>query len=849
MPGPPIRLARLRGTRLTVRLTVLLLVPVAAFGAVSARVAYGQYSVLEQAEDVQAQAEELSSVGGLAYVLSSGLAWPANRDQIDRALDQISEPGLRASLTEKIFAPGANRIASEREVLRSMDTLGSELLETSDGLAHTSGVLRQVMALQAAYQAASLQARLSVAARAVMGGHRITDGERAVLLEYQARYTAFGDTVVAFGGPSVQDYWKRMSSSSAMRTLNAVVDGETPGPLTARQVMQTTAALEVEDGERDRLHAEVINLAAAQVARDAAQLRARNGHAFYLALLQVLLVGIGMALAALLLARSVTRPLRRVADRARRMQDGDLAVLRTHAPAPAEIAMVTDAFDDLADNVTLVGDQLAALAAGEVEHESLKRTGSGRIGANLKTSVRRLTRSLEARAELESQLRHESTHDRLSGLLNRSSAIVALEQGVARVHRVGGGLAVLSIDLDGLNRVNATFGHATGDEVLRQVAGRIAASVRGGDIVARLGADEFVVIAEVDGIAEAVELAERVVETIATTSVQPISGPGPAVAGAGAAPVSVGGSVGIGITLDGLATPAELMRDAEAAVRRAKAGGGNRIDVFDEALRRQLAYRSSVESALSAAMERGDLRLVYQPITDTSGRVAGLEALCRWVDPELGEVPPTTFVGIAETSTLVVELDRWVFKEAARQMARWQADGLLKGAYLSVNLSGRHLLDPGVVGDVQEALDSSGLDPARLVVEITETVLLDDFLLAADHLEQLRRLGVRVAVDDFGTGFTSVAHLQKLPVDVLKMDRSFIVDLGTERGRSLVRLMVDMAATLHLGLVAEGVETSEQLKQLRAMDCPLIQGHLLGRPMVPDQLRRWASTADLLPAV
>ena len=224
--------------------------------------------------------------------------------------------------------------------------------------------------------------------------------------------------------------------------------------------------------------------------------------------------------------------------------------------------------------------------------------------------------------------------------------------------------------------------------------------------------------------------------------------------------------------------------------------------------------------------------------------MSGMEALCRWTDPVLGEVAPAVFVQVAEASDLVVELDRWVLREATRQLSEWQREGHLYGVYLSVNLSGRHLLGTGVVGDVRSALAESGIDPALLVLEITETVLLDDLLVAAQHLTELRELGIRVAVDDFGTGYTSIAHLQRLPVDIVKIDRSFIADLTSSRGRSLVRLMIDMATTLRLGLVAEGVETPTELQHLKAMGCPLMQGHLLGRPMVPQAIPRWTAPAS-----
>ena len=280
----------------------------------------------------------------------------------------------------------------------------------------------------------------------------------------------------------------------------------------------------------------------------------------------------------------------------------------------------------------------------------------------------------------------------------------------------------------------------------------------------------------------------------------------------------------------------DLIRDAGNAVHRAKSLGRGRVEIFDEHARTELAVQFDVEAALRDALAAGNLCLHYQPVTDTiTGELRGLEALARWTRDGV-PVRPDQFIPVAEQSDLINELGCWALTEATSQLAAWTLDGEYLDAYVAVNISARHLLSASFVSDVRHALGSSGLDPRRLVLEITETVIVHDLISAAIHLDELRTLGVRVAIDDFGTGYTSIRQLWRLPIDILKIDGSFIRDLEIGQDQVIVQLIIEVAHTLGLGVVAECVETESQHQALRDLGCDAIQGYLIARPQPPAQL-------------
>jgi diguanylate cyclase (GGDEF)-like protein len=504
---------------------------------------------------------------------------------------------------------------------------------------------------------------------------------------------------------------------------------------------------------------------------------------------------------------------------------------------PRELRRVTDTLGEVVANVRLVEAQVGALAAGQLDDAVLERPVPGRLGTLLHESVRGLSNSLAERQELARRLQHEATHDALTGLPNRAAAAAELARALGRARRAGTSVGAFYVDLDGFKHVNDNHGHEAGDTVLRATAARLLDAVRSGDFVGRIGGDEFLVVTEEAGdVTQLVRLGERLVANLSHS----IS------IGAGA--TRVGASVGIAVTSDGEVDADSLLRDADLAGYRAKAAGRGRVELFDEGLREEVLRRSATEQALRDALADDALELHFQPVFDAARNdVAGVEALLRWNRPGFGMVPPVDFIPIAEASDLIIDVDRWVLRRACQQLAAWRDDDVLGDLTVAVNLSGRHLLSLTVVDDVRDALETNGVPPERLTVEITETVLLTDVPVIVEHLKQLRALGVRVAIDDFGTGYTSLTHLRSLPVDVLKIDRSLVVSGGVAPDVHVLGLLAGTAHALGLRLVAEGVETDEQFRRMQDLGCDDLQGYLISRPVPADALRAFMAERAATP--
>ncbi|WP_299038615.1 bifunctional diguanylate cyclase/phosphodiesterase [uncultured Pseudokineococcus sp.] len=462
------------------------------------------------------------------------------------------------------------------------------------------------------------------------------------------------------------------------------------------------------------------------------------------------------------------------------------------------------------------------------------------VVARTEAAVRAVARAAHEREVLQARVAHEAAHDPLTGLPNRARALAVLEMALhaeARARRDDGRAAgLLLVDLDRFTQVNDRFGPCAGDAVLRGAAERLRALVRADDLVGRLGADEFVVVLGRRTEEELRETADLVVVALAV----PLLAQGQE--------VRVGASVGATLASRDCGGAPAVLGDAVVALGRAKRGGRGRAVVADAPLRRELDEQAQLEAALREGLAAGELLLHYQPVHDVaSGAVTGYEALVRWDRPGHGPVPPDDFVPVAERSDLVCDLDRWVLAEATRQMAAWTAADPVgfAGRTVAVNVSGRHLARRAVVDSVAQALRRSGLAPAQLVVEITETVLVDAST-ACEHLAAIRALGVAVSIDDFGTGYTSMAQLQHLPADTLKVDRSFVSG-GSPAARDLLALMVHAGHAAGLVVLAEGVEEAAQLDDLRALGCDLAQGFLLARPLRPDQVPAHGSSAPPSP--
>jgi diguanylate cyclase (GGDEF)-like protein/PAS domain S-box-containing protein len=485
------------------------------------------------------------------------------------------------------------------------------------------------------------------------------------------------------------------------------------------------------------------------------------------------------------------------------------------------------ALSALLDKVAMPGGTTA-----QVEARWRHRDGSWRICemtvANLldEPAVRGLVinaRDITDRKALEEQLEHQAFHDSLTGIANRALFKDRLHQSVARAARRLEKPAVLFIDLDGFKTINDSAGHAVGDELLAAVAGRLRPFVRTGDTMARLGGDEFAILLEdIDDLSAATSVAQRITDALK----EPFT--------LAHRESFISASIGIA-PFTAAQDPDELLRNADIAMYMAKAAGKGRYEVFNPAMHHDVVTQLELEADLKRAVERHEFFVVYQPLVSLpTQETVGVEALVRWRHPERGIVPPTSFISIAEKTGAIVPIGRWVLREACRQVQEWRA--VKPGLGLSVNLSGRQLRDRRLVDEVAAILKETGLPADRLTLEMTESVLMDDVDGAIRVLRSLKSLGLKLAVDDFGTGYSSLSYISKLPVDSLKIDRSFVSGIGSDENEPLVTTIVEMGHSLKLELVAEGIERAEQLVRLERLRCELGQGFLFSRPITPGEM-------------
>jgi diguanylate cyclase (GGDEF)-like protein len=444
----------------------------------------------------------------------------------------------------------------------------------------------------------------------------------------------------------------------------------------------------------------------------------------------------------------------------------------------------------------------------------------GRLGESLQRSIARVS-------DLTERLADQARRDPMTELPNRSAVMERLAHALQQSERSGASLAVLFLDLDGFKAINDAYGHGAGDDVLRDMAQRFRSVARGGEMVARIGGDEFVVVADrVEDAPDAVALGRRFIQVAEEPLI--VSG----------TTFRLSASVGVALACND-STPISLVGEADQAVYQAKREGKGRVRLFDNSLHAAMLQRSTLERDLRRALTADEFELYLQPVVDSdTGRVRGAEALLRWNRPGHGVVLPGEFIEFAEESWLIVEIGRVVLDKACRLLAHWASQGL--DLTLAVNVAGRHLAEGNLVADVRDAVARHGAQAERLELELTESHLVTDLENATIVLGELRLLGVRVALDDFGTGFSSINYLRQLPIDTMKIDGSYVGELGESlQADAVVASLMRLAESLEVEVVAEGVETDSQADLLRSLGCPRLQGYLVGRPMPAAEFAAW----------
>ncbi len=524
--------------------------------------------------------------------------------------------------------------------------------------------------------------------------------------------------------------------------------------------------------------------------------------------------------AAIVILRSIARPLASLEQQALMIGRGEIPEFDVRAGGPRDLEIVEGALSELTQGLEVVRRQSLALASGDMQAEVLDYAAPGEFGQSLQKSVMKIQ-------HLTKSLDFQATHDALTTLPNRAAILDLLDKTSTGALEDREPTTAIMLDLDGFKQTNDMLGHPIGDELLRHAAARLR-DRSDGTFVGRLGGDEFMVL--LTGENSGVERAEKLARHLIAALNEPFS------TTAGTVWLSAGAGVVESVGPCWLSPP-EILQRVDLALLQAKSMANGEVVLFDERFNDSILERSRIQGELRVAVERNELTLFFQPIIDNrTGKVSGVEALLRWFGPDGKPIPPNTFIPAAEQSDLILLIDNWVMAEGCRTLAAWARDPELCELGVSLNISGRHVASTELVSTVAEILEETGADPALLTIEVTETELVPNLESAVQVFSQLKQLGVNLAIDDFGTGYASVAHLRRVQFDRLKIDGSFVARLDEATDRSIADLLVSLGKTLELEVVAESVETLEQLHWTWESGVTHVQGWFYARAFAADEL-------------
>lgn len=741
---------------------------------------------------------------------------------------------IRARNTESLGDIAARYQSAEAELAIEAEMKLDHMLLTAAELRDGEEVIQALRVLEASADARQAAAGQLTQFYSVQFSSGPSLAELTQLIAETDRYAqATGDIRRLSPDSSTTELLEATQSSAAYARLNDAVEKritngfqQVPGSSSLDLTQIGELVAQFSDGvEMSDAHLDLVTVSGQELLDASARVQADANTTSQRGILSIIIVAAASLAFALALSAVLGRPMRRLARAAEKLRDGQ-AVKHLKPAGPSELRAATRAISEASGHLELVERQATALAEGDLTHPALGDTAPGALGESLQSAVQTLRSSLNDSQEFRERLEHEALHDGLTHLPNRRACLIELEASLRRCRNDSETMATMFVDLDGFKETNDIHGHLFGDQVLSVIASRLQQlAEEHGSVVGRFGGDEFLFcVSPAQNEQEVVAFAKVVRGAIN----QPIS--------VGSNIISVDASIGVAFANASRHLSADdLLWEADLAVYEAKSRGRGRVEVCDDALRARVQAEEAMAGRIRHAIERDEFTLFFQPIVRAAdGAVTNMEALVRWLPEDGNMIYPDDFIPIAEGSDLIVALDQWVIRRAMAHLADWIGDSPFADVTVSINVSGRHLAADSFLSNILDPIALEGVDPTRVVIEVTESALLEDRLDAARKLEELRSAGVVVAIDDFGTGYTSLGHLKDLPVDILKIDRSFTDPASGSH--SLVKLIVDTGHLLGAVITAEGVETQEQARWLADIGADELQGYLFVRPAPVDTL-------------